>query len=264
MGWHRVGLLCCVCVWHTMYASFILSQHQVPIRLATNEIIYSVGKGKVLSIPKINRKLAQNAIFSQVLHVPVLQNNLLTVLHLTTQHGFTVNIMKDHISFSQDGQLHFYAMVQNGIDFLTGDTMLNSACALPTSLPIIDHPLLCKRLAHIGQTHLERLLTEDMASGIHVNANTEIPQICEPCIAAKQHCHPFPKRSDNRTPNPLDLIVSDVHGPLPVCTPSRYQYWITFTDGCTRYRCTYLLKMKDEAFDTYKLYEVMVENQTNS
>ena len=109
-----------------------------------------MGKGKVLFIPKINGKLAQNIIFSQVLHVPVLQNNLLAVLHLTTQHGFTVNIVKDHISFSQDGQLCFCTMVQNGIGFLTGDTMLNSACALTASLPTIDHPLLHKQLAHIG------------------------------------------------------------------------------------------------------------------
>ena len=174
------------------------------------------------------------------------------------------NIVKDHISFSQDGQLCFCATVQNGIGFLTGDTMLNSACALTASPPTIDHPLLHKQLAHISQTCLERLLTEDMASGIYINANTEIPQICEPCIAAKQHRHPFPKKSNNCAPKPLDLIVSDVHGPLPVHTPSGYQYWITFTDDCTRYRCAYLLKMKDEAFDTYKLYEAMVENQTNS
>ena len=105
----------------------------------------------------------------------MLQNNLLTILHLTTQHVFTVNIMKDHISFSQHGQLCFCATVQNGIGFLTRDTMLNSACALTASLPTIDCPLLHKRLVHIGQTHLERLLTEDMASGIHVNTNTEIP-----------------------------------------------------------------------------------------
>ena len=144
-------------------------------RLATNEIIYSVGKGKVLFVPKINGKLAQSIIFSQVLYVPALQNNLLAVLHLTTQHGFTVNTVKDHISFSQDGQLCFCTMVQNGIGFLTGDTTLNSACALTASLPTIGCPLLHKQLAHIGQTHLERLLTEDMASGIHVNTNTEIP-----------------------------------------------------------------------------------------
>ena len=238
--------------------------YHVPIWLATNEIMYSVGKGKVLFVPKVDGKLAQNVVFSQVLHVPALKNNLLAVLHLTTQHGFMVNIVKDQISFIQNGQLCFCGTVQNGIGFLTGNTMPHSGYALTASPPTIDCPLLHKQLAHIGWAHLERLLTEDMANGIHVNANAEIPQICEPHIAAKQHHYPFPKRSDNCASKPLDLIVSDVHTPLPVCTPSGYWYWITFTDNCTRYRCVYLLKTKEEAFDAYLLYEAMAENQTNS
>jgi transposase InsO family protein len=238
--------------------------HRVPIRLATNEIVYSAGKGNVLFTPIINGKLAQNIIFSQVLHVPALQNNLLAVLYLTTHHGFSVNIVRDQISFTQDGKLRFCATVQNGIGFLTGDTVPNPEHALATPSPVVDRPLLHKRLAHIGHARLERLITDDMANGIHVNKNTEIPLVCEPCIAAKQHRRPFPKKSENRAIKPLDLVVSDVHGPLPVRTPSGHRYWITFTDDCTRYRCVYLLRTKDEAFDAYKSYEAFAENQTNS
>ncbi|KAI0038011.1 hypothetical protein FA95DRAFT_1474291, partial [Auriscalpium vulgare] len=58
--------------------------------------------------------------------------------------------------------------------------------------------------------------------------------ICEPCLAGKMHANPFPS-STHRARAPLHLIHSDVHGPLPVRTPSAsgYRYWVTFIDDHT-------------------------------
>ena len=54
----------------------------------------------------------------------------------------------------------------------------------------------------------------------------------------------------------------DLHGPLPVCTQSGYQYWITFIDDMSCFRHIYLLKKKSEAFDAFKLYHAWAEKQT--
>ena len=161
----------------------------------------------------------------------------------------------------QGRSLQFCATVQNGMGFLTRNTVPISEHALATSPLAVNQLLLHKQLAHIGSALSEKLLVNDMAKGIHISSNEKIPQICEPCIAAKQHCDLFPKVSDSWTSKPLDLIVSDIHGPLPVRTPSGHRYWMTFTDDCMRYRSVYLWKTKDEAFKAYWSYKALAENQ---
>ena len=41
-----------------------------------------------------------------------------------------------------------------------------------------------------------------------------------------------------------------------------YSYFITFTDNLSRFGFVYLMKHKSEAFDKFKEYQKMVENQT--
>ena len=63
--------------------------HIVPIRLADASVVYSVGVSTVV-YPLINGKRAKSVEFSNVLHVPNLGCNLLSVLYLTTQNRFSV------------------------------------------------------------------------------------------------------------------------------------------------------------------------------
>ena len=54
---------------------------RVPIRLADDTIVYSEGVGSVVFKPVLGGKDARAVKFSRVLHVPLLQNNLLSVLY---------------------------------------------------------------------------------------------------------------------------------------------------------------------------------------
>lgn len=57
--------------------------YRVPIRLATNVVVYSAGRGSVRFAPVLGGQRARPVLFTSVLHVPALKNNLLSVLHLT-------------------------------------------------------------------------------------------------------------------------------------------------------------------------------------
>lgn len=70
----------------------------------------------------------------------------------------------------------------------------------------------------------------------------------------------FPQTATCRY-EPLELVHSDLHGPLPP-SPDGYKYWITFTDDCTRFRRTYVLQTKGQAFDALKQYHAWAEKQT--
>ncbi|KAF7779129.1 hypothetical protein Agabi119p4_3474 [Agaricus bisporus var. burnettii] len=74
------------------------------------------------------------------------------------------------------------------------------------------------------------------------------------------HSLPFPS-SLNHNRSPLELVHSDLHGPLPVASHSGYKYWITFIDDATRFRAVYLLKAKSEAFEAFKVYKSWAETQ---
>src|SRR3984885_10126689 len=60
---------------------------------------------------------------------------------------------------------------------------------------------------------------------------------------------------------PLELVHSDLHGPLPA-TANGFKYWISFTDDASRYRRCWLLHKKSEAFDAFKHYKAWAEKQT--
>ncbi|KZT18867.1 hypothetical protein NEOLEDRAFT_1183884 [Neolentinus lepideus HHB14362 ss-1] len=85
------------------------SPHRIPIRLANHQIIYSAGLGSVEFHPLIDGKASNPVLFHDVLHVPDLGSNLLSVFHLTRQKGFLCEIQDIHAKFYLRGALQFQA-----------------------------------------------------------------------------------------------------------------------------------------------------------
>jgi len=63
---------------------------------------------------------------------------------------------------------------------------------------------------------------------------------------------------------PLELVHSDLHGPLPVATCEGYRYWITYLDDATSYRAAMRLKQKSQALEAFKLFKATAENQLDA
>ncbi|KAL0462286.1 UNVERIFIED_CONTAM: hypothetical protein Slati_0116400 [Sesamum latifolium] len=59
----------------------------------------------------------------------------------------------------------------------------------------------------------------------------------------------------------LDLVHTDIYGPLNTPTRGGYSYFITFTDDHSRYGYVYLMRYKSEAFGRFKECRLEVENQ---
>ena len=58
----------------------------------------------------------------------------------------------------------------------------------------------------------------------------------------------------------LDLIHSDIIGPLPTPSYGNSKYVLNFIDDFLRYYWLYFLKLKSEVFETFKVYKDLVEN----
>ena len=73
---------------------------------------------------------------------------------------------------------------------------------------------------------------------------------------------PFSRIMDQAT-NLLEIIHTDVCGPMSVEAGGGYHYFLTFTDDLSRYEYIYLMKHKSETFERFKEFQTEVENHRN-
>ena len=66
-----------------------------------------------------------------------------------------------------------------------------------------------------------------------------------------------------RATNLLEIIHTDVCGPMSVKARGRYRYFLNFTDALRRYGYIYLMKHKSERFEKFKEFQSKVENHRN-
>ena len=168
-------------------------------------------------------------MFSNVLHVPSLNQNLLLVLTLTCKHNFDVLIKSNTMEFILDGLPRFYASVgADRVAWLSGSTVVQSEVASPAQAS--DYELWHCHFSHLSHGRLKSLVEHKMVSDQvlpSVPPASSVP-ICSACLDGKQTRDSFPLTASRRS-IPLELVHSDLHGPLPA-TVNGYKYWISFTD----------------------------------
>ena len=91
------------------------------------------------------------------------------------------------------------------------------------------------RLDHIGQERMHRLVREDILGAL---TKVELP-ICENFLAGKINRKSFNKRI--RAEKPLQLIHSDICGPMNVSAKHGTLYFITFIDDYSCFGHVYLI-----------------------
>jgi hypothetical protein len=114
-----------------------------------------------------------------------------------------------------------------------------------------------RRMGHVSQEVARKLIEKGFVTGVRLETTpTGDPFFCESCVYAKATRKPVAKaREGERATEFGGEIHSDLWGPAPVATKAGKRYYITFTDDKTRLTHLNLLRLKSEAFDSYKEYE---------
>ena len=101
-----------------------------------------------------------------------------------------------------------------------------------------------------------------MVEGIKIKARTTVG-VCEPCLEGKQTRQPSHKPA-TRASEPLELIHSDLCGPIDPTSYGGTNYYVLFTDDFTRMSHIYPLKRKTsaEVLEKFGEYRPEVEKQT--
>jgi transposase InsO family protein len=114
------------------------------------------------------------------------------------------------------------------------------------------------RLGHIGVKRMKKLHSD----GLFQSLDFESFDTCEPCLMGKMTKTPFSGTME-RASDLLEIIHTDVCGPMSISTRGGYRYFLTFTDDLSRYGYIYLMKHKSETFEKFKEFQSEVENHRN-
>ena len=114
------------------------------------------------------------------------------------------------------------------------------------------------RLGHISVKHMKKLHADWHLESL----DYESFDTCEPCLMGKMTKTPFSGTME-RTTDLLEIIHTDVCGPLSVEARGGYRYFLTFTDDLSRYGYIYLMKHKSKTFEKFKEFQSEVENHHN-
>lgn len=107
-----------------------------------------------------------------------------------------------------------------------------------------------RRFGHLNARSLEKLIFGGMVSGLELtSAKMDKSVVCEPCVAGKQTRKPFPERNEKRSSRVLELIHSDVCGPVTPVGVGGVNYFVTFIDDWSHFTMTFLMKNKSEVFE---------------
>ena len=101
-----------------------------------------------------------------------------------------------------------------------------------------------RRLGHLGQDNLNILLNPKNKLISNCNFKSANP-MCLPCSEANWKALPFGNRDYTQANFLLEIIHTDLAGPMNVLALGGFKYIITFTDDWSRYISVYLLKTKN-------------------
>ena len=192
--------------------------------------------------------------FRDNMYVPEFKQNLVSVHRITQSGGKVVFINKGAEIIVNDQVVATASLQRNGLYVLDGAVSV-SASSANVSVSYDDWH---RRLGHLNVKSLTAM--KDMVNGMDVQGKPEL-QFCEPCQHGKQTRDKFPEEA-TLTESVLELVHSDLCGPMELESLSGKRYILTFTDDHSRYSAVYFLAQKSEAFAYFKQYHVEVERST--
>ena len=217
-----------------------------------------VGQGDINIEVQVKGKL-RNCTIKNVKHVPSLRYQLLSV---SCMAKLGVKTMFDSsgasLVRSYDGHLLATGSVTpNGLYLLdAGPPKTSTDTALLASLGLWH-----RRLAHVNTAGIKSMADHGVVKGIRYKP-TPLSD-CVGCILGKSHRSPIPKSSPSRASRVLELVHSDVLGPVEVPSVGGARYIITFIDDYSNWTVGYTMRNKSESLARFKDYKAYAERHTN-
>ena len=236
-------------------------QNPKKVYLANNQQIDVKGHGSIIMKCKLPNNEHKNIKFEKVLHVPELKRNLISVSTITENGGMvTFDGEKCEIS-KGNGILAIGQREGNAFILDTENEIICSEANIAKSENKKTLELWHLRLGHLGYDNVKMMSEKEIVHGMKTESS-EFNRDCEGCALGKQTRDPFSKKGTEPAAEILDLVHSDVCGPMQITSDGGAKYILTFIDDKSRYTVVYFLEKKSEVLSKFKQYIQMAENFT--
>ncbi|KAK4404406.1 Retrovirus-related Pol polyprotein from transposon TNT 1-94 [Sesamum angolense] len=231
-------------------------------KLSKDEVVFRLGDGKAIATEAVGiinlvvsdrvRLKLKDSYF-----VPSMMKNIISI-PLLDNAGFKFLINKNCFYLMKDGSSHLLGKLNNGLYILQRSDWIMTAQNKRKSKNHENAQIWHARLGHISQDRMKRLVD---SKSLEIDNLDNLPA-CESCLKGKMTKKPFVGQSKLAN-GLLDLIHTDVCGPLNTQARGGFSYFIIFIDDHSRYGYVYLMRNKFEAFVRFKEFRLEVENQTD-
>ena len=234
--------------WFTQFSPL---STPIVIALGDNSVIRGIGVGRVTVELQVHGTW-QPAVLQDVLYVPELHGNLLSVAQLT-RHGYDVCFSKDNCKLldsastvacvgTRYANLYTLPIRINPPDSARVATaQVDSFPSEGEDAPVVhaltergtskaDVNTWHRRLAHLDHDAMMRMVRRGMVCGMEIVSGSSQPTPCKPCLKGKQTRSEILKHTETRSDTVLGRIFSDVCGKLPTRSHVGYEYFATFVD----------------------------------
>ena len=173
-------------------------------------------------------------VLHDCLYVPSVRRNLISVSSLSC-HGYSFLFNKNYIFIKYDDKLICVGMLIDNLYLVEpiAPMQINSHeynHKRKEMSSVNQTQLWHLRLGHINLERIRRMVTSGLINPLDV---ITLP-VCEPCLEDKITMRPF-KAKGNRAKEVLDLVHTNLCGPMSTNARGGYKYFITFIDDYSGY-----------------------------
>jgi len=226
---HQKNLLC----------NFHMFEQERNVGMGDNGVVMALGEGTIF-LPvydRITSEITQLKL-QKVLYVPNLRANLVSVPTMTKM-GAEVYFDNNKCIITKNGNFLTLGYIMQGTPLYRVNTTLEYASIAKVASSDLWH---C-RLGHLNKDYVGKLAKSNIATGIDAKDICNSDNKCEPCILGKMQRATLPKKSTTVSSEVLQLVHSDLCGPMHIKSHGGSRYFLSFTDDFSRYKVVYFLKV---------------------
>ena len=220
------------------------------VALGDGRVVKALGSGRVQMNMLFPGTEAKKAVLHDVLYVPKLTCNLFSV-RAAVAKGNAVEFGPNKCCiWDENGKLRGKGSLADKLYQLDCQVVSSGYASVAQSRSDLWH----QRLGHVHESRLKKCVQNECVQGFDIEIITEL-SFCEGCLAGKMCRKPFPTVGRIWSTRKLQLVHSDVCGPMQTQSIGGAKYFVTFIDDYTRCCAVYFMKHKSEVFDKLKEFE---------
>uniref|UniRef100_A0A2N9IT58 Integrase catalytic domain-containing protein n=1 Tax=Fagus sylvatica TaxID=28930 RepID=A0A2N9IT58_FAGSY len=210
--------------------------------------------GKTIVTPRYN---SNQVPLQDVYHVPGMKKNLLSVAQLTLS-GHYVLFGPHDVKVYRDLKIS-ETPIMEGQRLESIYVMLAESAYVDRTRKNETTDLWHMRLGHVSYSKLSVMVKKSMLKGLpQLDVRTDT--VCAGCQYGKAHQLPY-EESKFKAKEPLELVHSDVFGPVKQPSIGGMRYMVTFIDDFSRYVWVFFMKEKSDTFSKFKEFRESAEGE---